>query len=313
MGFFNKSSVGGTEKAFINVAKGKVFAAVAVALIDAFKNSPRLTDDSLVILLDKFFTCYPSFKPAPALITPLEKMQRLIDNHRKSDIIEGLAVVLCDIVLDEIVGNPVEYSAAFIEADPKTQIKNLIIPPELALKALSQVLGVKINVQLVEDDKPIWCRKIFEKKGVSSSKFELYIQSVNGLCFPQVRDKSLYLNVGLSKNMSVIPHSKYLETIEQCVREIQAYNQNLSFVVKQKKQAINLEGLSKEQLVDLYIKYLPPTMASVNQNTPLDLHNSATINELVVSAFANAIAYGNLNQDDLFDNSPQAYRSVSVG
>lgn len=313
MGFFNKSSIAGTDKAYINIANGDVFHALAVALIDAFKNAPRLTDDSLVILLDKFFSYYPSFKPAPALITPLEKMQRLIDNYRKSDIVEGLAVVLRDIVLDKVVENPVDYSAALIEVDPQTKIKDLLIPPEVAMKALSQVLGVKINAQLVEADKPIWAREIFEKEGLSASKLELRLQVLDGACFPQVRDKALYLHVGASKIMSVAPYSKHLDTIEPCLLKIQAHNQRLSFTVKQKVQAISLEGLSTEQLLNLYIQYLPQTTPSFNEHkAPLDVTNCAEVKALVEAALAKAIACGHLNHDDLFDNLEQTYTSVAV-
>ena len=167
-GFFSKTPAKQkVESNFISVG-GEQFHAVAVALIDHFKSTARVNEASLKRILERFFAYYPKFISMQPYLTPADRMEILINSSRKSEIVECIAYVLRQLVVDEIYADPLNlnYREVFSGLSPETPQNYLRQPntvlPAKALSTALQTLGLKITLSFIEHGKELRERVIFD-------------------------------------------------------------------------------------------------------------------------------------------------------
>lgn len=323
-GFFNRTSAvqNGNQVpalSFINIG-GEQFHALAVSLIDDLKNTSRPDEKLLKKLLDRFFINYPKFKQQQAYLTPAERMGMLLNSVRISDLVECLAVVLRQLVADEIEQNflDLKYREVFDGLEATTPKDFLRLPTtEISPRALGhsiEALGMNISIFVTEHDKGLRERQRFINTDNSSNanKTHLAVQVHDGQYFPGVKNKADFAYVGQlainppeSAEFSVDETGTIADKLNlieiDSKRYLQSYNQwrqNLLTMVAGNE-------LTTSKLMDLYIEFLPEEKENTNWLTKLSIEFSSGSNltELLANALAALISTNKVEADQLFDRA----------
>ncbi|KTD44920.1 hypothetical protein [Legionella quateirensis] len=252
-----------SEDTFINVG-GKQFQALAVAFIDYFKHSTRVNDYTLKKILERFYAHYPKFISNQAYLNPTDRMGILINSARKSEVVECLAYVLHQITIDEVYAHPLNYREAFDGLDVHTSKAFLRQPgttvPSSVLRALSQALGITIVLFFTEHGKELRLRTIYSNGAPNMFKVELFLQVNEGNYFPRVKNEADYAYVGqlaIKPPEPVVNDERNKGTIAEMLDQIKTDNKQILRTYNQWRQNLLMEGLTREDLITLYIKFLP--------------------------------------------------------
>ncbi|KTD34428.1 hypothetical protein Lmor_1825 [Legionella moravica] len=252
-----------SEDTFINVG-GKQFQALAVAFIDFFKQSNRVNDHTLKKILERFYTYYPKFISNQAYLTPTERMGILINNARKSEVVECLAYVLHQITIDEVYAHPLDYREAFDGLNvntPKAFLRQHdTTVPSSVLRALSHALGITIVLSFTEQGKELRLREIYSHGPSHMFKAELTLQVNEGNYYPRVKNEADYAYVGqlaIKPPEPVINEECDKSTLAEIIDLIKSDNKQILRTYEQWKKNLLMEGLTREHLITLYIKFLP--------------------------------------------------------
>lgn len=263
----------GTEYSFISVG-GEQFHALAVAFIDSFKNSTRVDEPSLKKVLERFFSYYPKFISTQPYLTPADRMTMLINNSRKSEIVECMAYVLRQLTVDEVLDNPLNYREVFKGLNPETSRDYLRQPntvlPSRALTALTQVLAMTITLSFTEHGKELRRREIHNNSIFNSSKFDVTLQVQGNQYFPKVKNKTDFAYVGqlaVSSPKPVDVLSNQISDIADILDQIATDNHRLKMSYEQSRKTllsmISAGELTRENLIALFIEFLPQSNASL--------------------------------------------------
>ncbi|APF04647.1 TPA: hypothetical protein ACJ5DT_001415 [Legionella pneumophila] len=328
------------QHSFINVG-GEQFHAAAVALIDYFKRSPRINDDTLKKILERFYFHFPKYIPSQPYLTPSERMSMLINGTRKSEIVECFAYVLRQLAIDEIYAKPLNYRDIFSEFDRNTLKSFLRQPstplPTSALRALSHAIGINITLSVVENGKELRKREVYLGDNLNSTKPGITIQvQKNNKYFPAVKNKADFVYVG---QLAVSPpkpvessSASGKETIADVVDLITSDNKKLLQAYKQWYQnfltMLKLGEITTQRMINLYIKFLPSEKGLVidsteffsrlaeDSNKPVTANYSGEgkdgVNQLLASALAGWISTRQVDVDQLFDHLENRPSSVSM-
>ncbi|HAT8179765.1 TPA: hypothetical protein JA361_09940 [Legionella pneumophila] len=328
------------QHSFINVG-GEQFHAAAVALIDYFKRSPRINDDTLKKILERFYFHFPKYIPSQPYLTPSERMNMLINGTRKSEIVECFAYVLRQLTIDEIYAKPLNYREIFGEFDRNTPKSFLREPstslPASALRALSHAIGINITLSVVEYGKELRRREVYPGDTLNSAKSGITIQvQQNNKYFPAVKNKTDFVYVGQLAVSAPKPvessNVSGKDTIADVVDLIASDNKKLFQVYKQWHQnlltMIQLGEITTPRMINLYIKFLPSekglvidsteffSRLSEDSNKPVTPYysgeNKDGINQLLASALAGWISTRQVDVDQLFDHLENRPSSVSM-
>ncbi|CAM2739041.1 hypothetical protein [Legionella worsleiensis] len=237
---------------------------MAVAYIDYFKHCSRASDQSLKKILERFYTYYPKFISNQAYLTPADRMTMLINSARKSEVVECLAYVFQQMAVDEVYAHPLEYREIFAGMDANESKAVLrqagtVFPPSV-LGALSHALGISIVLSVIENGKELRQRTLFSCNSTGMFKAELELQLNGENYFPRVKNEADYAYVGQLAIKPPAPAASEefsSETLAEIVGLIQADNKQILRTYDQWKKNLLMEGLTKKQLVALYIKFLP--------------------------------------------------------
>lgn len=341
-GFFkteNNSSSSQIQHSFINVG-GEQFHAAAVALIDYLKRSPRVNDDTLRKILERFYFHFPKYIPNQPYLTPSERMTMLINGTRKSEIVECFAHVLRELTLDQIYANPLNHREVFNGLDrdtPKSFLRQMSTPlPASALRALSQAIGINITLSFVEHDKELRKCEVYSGDTFNASKSGITIQVQHeNYYFPAVKNKTDFVYVG---QLAVSP-PKPVEsvnpngdgTIADIIDLIAEDNKKLLQIYKQWRQnlltMLQVSEITTEMLLSLYIRFLPQANGriadmtkffselSMDSNKPIvtnSIEDRNVIGESLASALARWISTGLVDADLLFDHLEKRSSPVSM-
>lgn len=329
-GFFTKTPVlqnkRTTPLSYINVG-GEPFHAVAVALIDSWKNTHFMKDASLKMILERFFAYYPKFKLQQAYLKPAERMDMILSGPRKSEIVDCMAYVLRQLAVDEMYANPLNYKEIFEGLNSATSRNFLRKPdtvmPVSALRALTESLGITIILSFTEQGKELRYREMYSNSSASSSHQAINLQVQGNQCFPGVKNKGDFTYVGQLAINPPVPQEFGDEkkgTIAGMVGLIAEDNKRLLHSYQQWRQNLLTMIVGNELttafLIDLYIDFLPP-VDSIFSNTKeffakltgsdkipvtFDCSNSNTqLNELLASALAGWISLNKIDVERLFE------------
>lgn len=342
-GFFNKPQAQQEPKkaSELNAIAigGEQFHAVAVSFLDAFKRSTRVNENTLKKILERLFTYYPRFISDQPYLTPHDRLQMVINNTRKNELVNCLAKVLRELAVDEICAHPTQYREVFESLDPKTPKsylyeENTDLPPS-ALDALSRALGLNVHLFFVEHGKELRKRVTFNHHSGNSSRTELILQVLGNQYFPYVKFESDYAYVG---QLAVSPLKATESSITQTgslagiIEEITEDNNRLRLAFEQnRKRLLSMSDageLTKKQLIDLYIEFLPQDNNSYTNNMEFFYHlegadrkplvnvspkeSDAAINRLLVNRLAAWMSTKLIDGDELFDRL-EGKPSASLG
>lgn len=273
-GFFNKTqneTTGGST--FIRVG-GEQFHAVAVALIDCcfaltdgFKHSLRANEITLKKILERFFSYYPKFASNQPYLTVSDRMGILLNNSRKSEIVDCLAYVLRQLTIDEIYASCKDYPEVFAPLNAQTPQSYLRRPnthlPRSALNALAQTLGLTISVLLTEPGKELPKHETYQSTTFPSSRFNLVLQVQGEQYFPAVQNEKYFSYVGQLAITATKPAEldSPNDTVARMMDQIDEVNKERLATFEQHRRTlgtmIDAGELTHKQLMDLFIKFLP--------------------------------------------------------
>ncbi len=266
-GFFKTPALHGQRQSnyeIINVG-GEQFHAAAVALIDYMQNGLAINDSTVKKILGRFYEYFPQYTNNDAyLTTPKERLSRLLQTSRKSELVECMAYVLRQLTVDEIMANPLNlnYRAIFADFNQETSVKDLRDPktqlPVIALKALQSVLELPITLSFKELGKELRKQENLGQPG----QHGLVIQVQGDKYFPAVNHKADFAYVGqLAVTVKPVVSDEQENTIKQILAEIHAADQEILRAYEQQQNTIlsmvAAGELSYAQLRDYYIELLP--------------------------------------------------------
>lgn len=308
---------------FINVGT-KPFHALAVAYIDLFQNSTRINEPGLKTLLARLYVDFPELKPNQAYLTPADRMRMLIDNSRKSDMVERLAHVFRNLAVDELYKNPLDYRDVFdgLTADTSTEYlrKSDSPVPASVLRSLTRILGLNIILSYKEPGKELRMREVYTANSLGSPTQDVVIQVQGAYCFPRVTSKDEFAYVGhlpispLKSSVGEVPKDSTLAAIIETITEdnkglLSSYNKwhrKLSTMVAAGE-------LSKFDLMDLYVQFLPMKVSMgvkfFNSLSHIDQPVTGTtkegsdqaVCELLVDSLSRGLCMRQIDSDALFE------------
>lgn len=308
-------------------AGGQQFNALAIAFIDHFKSANRVSESSIKKILEHFYAYFPKFISQQAYLTPMERMGILINSARKSEVVSCLAYVLHQITIDEVYANPLRYREAFDGLDAGTSKAVLrqsgTVVPVSVLMALSQALDLTIVLSFTERGKELPRREIYSANTTQSLKTELVLQVNNNKYYPRVRNEADYAYVGqlaIKAPEPVVNMEHNGDTVAELIGQISEDNKQLLRTYNQWRQnflnMVQIEELSTESLMTLYIKFLPETSSiipdaksffsklsdSEGKLTPVKhMDKSKYVNEELAGTLAEWISTRQVNPDNLLD------------
>lgn len=318
--FFSKSPAAQTPAVYSIHIGGEQFQAAAVALSDHLKYG-TIAVNSLKKILDGFFTHFPQYKPTQAYLTPGQRMDMLLHNPRKSEVVSCLAYTLRQLAVNELLARPLNYIDVFAELPDNLSINQLREPATqlspLALNALAQVLDIAICLSFKERNKSLRSREVFNQAG--EAQLTLLLQS--GLYYPQVRNKADFAYVGqLAINPPKPIISQNEETIAAIKQAIALYTKELTYDYEHMYKSLfsmNTAGeLPKSKLLDLYITFLPTGPdalrlqqriaacdAAVNKHSLVDVveNGEQELVKSLTSALAGWLCTGQVSEEQFFE------------
>lgn len=259
--FFNRMPTPQEHNAQYIQIGGEQFHAVAVALIDHLKHS-AMPVNGLKKILDGFFSYFPQYKPTQAYLTPAQRMDMLLHNPRKSELVECMAYTLRQLAINELLAQPLNYIDVFADCVADTPVQFLRdsttrLAPQ-ALNALAKALDITICLSFIERNKPLRYRERFNEDGQTSLTLQVLADSY----YPQVRNKADFAYVG---QLAINPPKPIMAqdegTIAPQVQAINEYKKELSYAYEHMHNSLmsmNAAGeLPKDKLINLYINFLP--------------------------------------------------------
>jgi hypothetical protein len=323
-GFFsNKFSTKPTEEYSVINVGAKQFNAAATALIDYLHNPQHGNDAFLKKILDCFYESFPKYANHQSDLNASERMKILIDNHRKSELVECMADVLHYLTVVELFKKPLKYREVWAQFNAKTPKSHLYDPqtklPTSALKALAHALEINIILSYKEDGKVLRkCKKYIGGVSATQANAHLMIQVQGDQYFPMVQHKKDFVYVGRLAISPLKPENRHEEegTLADIFSSIDQDNTQLLQAYEQwRKTILSMYQANKEitytQLRDLFITHYPveeadslslPDLAS-SKRKPV-IANTLTDEEYLVELFANYLAGWIVTKkapDNLFD------------
>ena len=314
------------EYTFIPVG-GEQFHALSVALIDGFKSFPHANEAFLKKVLERFFAYYPKFIPTQQYLTPADRMGLLVNSSRKSEIVECMAYVLRQLVVDEIYANPLNYRQAFdglSSQTPKDYLRQMnTVLPANCLSALAKALGIKLSLSFTEHGKELRDRKIYNYSLANSPEFKMVIQIQDADYFPGVKNKADFAYVGQLAVSPLKPSdavSHQTGTVAEILELIATDNKRLLVSYDQRRKTlmsmVAAGELTKEPLIILYIEFLPKNHASLNSTSHFfsglehvkrkpvvadPVGSGSQLIELLAKTLAGWMSVGEANAEKLFE------------
>lgn len=325
-GFFKAPDQHGRQQGenyeVINVG-GKQFQAIAVALIDYLHTGSAVNDATIKKVLGSFAQHFPQYIVNDAyLTTPKERMGRLLNNARMSELVECMAYVLQQLTVDELYADHLNlnYRSVFANLNAQTAKSYLRTAhaqlPTCALAALVQVLGLPITLSFKEPGKELRRREHYGDR----EHLALELQVQEGAFYPKVKRKADFTYVG-QLAVSIKPAASSDDQEESMADILAAIasddRQYLDEYEHQRHRILlMLENgeLTAEQLVAHFITLWP-----------FQLHNAPFIIKLehmehpviakgpinakqpsieLVNTLASWIVAGAIKEDQLFENAP---------
>lgn len=308
-------------------AGGQQFNALAIAFIDHFKSGSRFNESSIKKILEHFYAYYPKFISQQAYLTPMERMGILINSARKSEVVSCLAYVLQQITIDEVYANPLQYREAFDglnAGESKAFLRQSGTElPASVLRALSQALGLTIVLSFTERGKELARREIYSVSTPQTLKTELVLQVSHNKYYPRVRNEADYAYVGqlaIKAPEPLVTIEDNGDTIAEFIGQISEDNKQLLRTYNQWRQnflnMVQIEELSTESLMTLYIKFLPESNSIIPDSKSFfaklsetevklisvkHMDKSKYVNEELAGALAEWISTRQVNPDNLLD------------
>ena len=269
-GFFSSNIHKST--ALLNLG-GSQFQALAVVFIDQFKQHPAMYEPCIKSLITPIFDRYQDSFTAPSHASASEKLSRLIDTVRTSELVEALSQVLKKYALEEIRANPTLYPEVFEGLTADTQDDYVLQPTTIlhqrALQALTNRLGLTIILSRLEPGKELRSREIYENSRLLGPQMALKLQVQGDAYFPEVYDKNLFAYVGLmpTKQGTMDVTDQDNPSMADCFAKLDAAFKDIATHYKKTHQKLatmlQLGELNAKHLLDSFVKFFPAEQTSL--------------------------------------------------
>lgn len=326
-GFFEKPQVKQSpSKTYVAVGSDP-FRALTVALFDYYKSVSRVSEVTLKLILEQFYAQNPQFKSAEGLRTVQQSMMTLIqDNPRRTEVLEKMALVLRQIVAEEILAHPLNYRKLFEDLPAATPVDFLldsecILPREVFATAAAKALGIRLTLIVTMHGKELPAREVYGADAHGSVSCEVEMQAQEDRYFPAVKDPNSYAYVsqlGPAKPFSEkgsVPNA----TIADIKKHIAGNNSLILKAYHQMRHRIETMfaagDITKQRLVELYVHFLPAkevsnviSIARLEHlhekpvTTNLELSTSEYLASELIDALASSLSIGQINPDAFFDS-----------
>ncbi len=322
-GFFKAPAQHGSQQGenyeVINVG-GKQFQAIAVALIDYLHAGSPVNDATIKKILGCFSQYFPQYVANDAyLTTPKERMGRLLNNSRMSELVECMAYVLQQLTVDELYADHLNlnYRSVFANLSAQSYLRasNTKLP-ECALEALAHSLGLPITLSFKEPGKELRRRERYGDRDHAA----LVLQVQDEDYYPAVKRKADFTYVG--QLAVTIKPAETLNVKDGNMADIFAAiasdNQRCLHVYEQQRHRIlsmiDAGELTYEQLRAHYTALLPTQlhnapfiMKLAHSEHPVVATGAVDTKQPIIelaNKIASWIAAGAIKEDQLFENTP---------
>lgn len=329
-GFFNSTRAlelkQKSSSVYIHVG-GDQFHALAAALMDVFKSFSRTSDGFAKKILGQLCFYFPKYMNSQPYLTPSERLNLLLKNCRTTELMDSLAYVLRQMAVDEMEANPLNYRdvyAGFQDETPKNHLREPSTKlPRSCLHALADALGIMIHLSIVEQGKELGQKRVYSTDLHSPETFEVTLQQQDDHYFPKIKDKAYFAYAGQLALAPVKPaiQTGSMETIAEIRRLIAEDNKRLAIAFEQTKKTlrsmVDAGELSKEQMMGLYVEFLPTQYSSADSmdfmGSSADIFIHQPINGVatarpeqhivysLIDAVAQWITSGQINADAFFN------------
>lgn len=307
------------EYSYIDVG-GEAFHALAVAFIDNFKKGAQLNDLSVKKILEAFWISFPEYHVNQAYMTPVERMRALFNSSRKSELVECLAYVLRQLTVDAIFANPLAYSETFRNVSAQVSKDHFLLMntpiPVTSLAALTEQLDFTLALSFKDLGKELRRLQVFQSRS-GTSHFEIELQIQGARYYPKVKHKNDFAYIGQLAIAApkAVANSSGEQDITAILESIASADKLLwGSYNEYRKILLNMlaaKELTKEMLVNLYIKFLPQE-SSTQRFIPLEQHTPRVAGEvfvsledqtsnLLVEALARELSLKHINSDYFFE------------
>lgn len=244
---------------------GELFQALAVTVMDYLKKGDSFPEAAIEKIVGRFFSYFPDYKMNQAHTNAIEQMRLLQNNPRKTEIIHCLAYVLRQITVDEVLKNPLAYKRVFSHLDanqPQAYLRKAQMPLDLsAVSALANALNIRLILSCTESQKELRQRIIHTPMNSTPSLPSIELQVKNSqYCLPVIQKKNEehFSSLGLRAIAPPQASTRFESgTLEKQLKLIDEDNHRLWKQFEAHKTVIEHLSLTKEELIDLYIKFLP--------------------------------------------------------
>lgn len=343
-GFFTKTtdiqhSKQISELHFIDVG-GELLPAIAVVFLAGLKSAPALSEASLKIIVECFFSCYPQYKLQQPYLTATESMTMLVNTLRTSEMVNCLSRVFQQLAADEIYDRVLPYREVFDNLSKDTDYDFLrqpgaLIPNSVMAAALCEFLEITLIYSHMGEGQELRERIRFTHPTKDVHKPEWNIQVKEGKYFPGVRHKTDFAYVGAlaitPPKLTEKPKEK-TGRVAEILDLIKTDNARLLQIYTQWCQnlltMVHSEELTSSDLMDLYIEFLPAHSSIIDLtkffsklaksgSQPIStkaLKNSEEQrNELLASSLASWISTNQIEVDSLFERLESQSRTAPAG
>lgn len=330
--FFNKVPIAtrqALERSYIDVG-GDQFRALAVTFIDAMNNSTFEPETSLKKIVDKIYSIYPQYSSitTSAFLTSSERFKMLVNNLRKSEMLDCLSDVFRQIAKDELCSFPLKYKEIFMGLDRNNSKKDLHFSnSSLFGSVVSQALGIHLILSYVGNNKDLAKREIYSCNDKMGPLLKVSLQVKGAIYFPQVTSiRDYYFLVKASKLIKRPSENsddlkdKDSETLGETISLVENDTQRLIRIYTQWCQnlltMIQLNELQIEDLRDLYIEFLPVENGFIDPQSffenaldvtskPVESKDAGEFEQLCAEALAGWISMELVNVEQFSDRLEQ--------
>lgn len=317
---------------FIDSGTGDVFSALAVVMMDALFNKPKLYQKAFGLLLGRYDRYFLLAKTGRYL-TLSEHVQHLLNQKGLARVIDEIAYVLRQLAVDEFCTNPVLYRSVWRQKSPVTpkQLREstMFIDGSVVLAALSCKLDLSIVLQTLERDKELYKSNHYGPAVPISNKLIIRLQD-NSYYLPYVLVKT-YFNPLIDAAhpplcaSNVVHSDPELSSILKVLKEdeesrLVAFNSH----VRRLSIMVAAGELDEERLRRIYIVSLGKERASKNclvgtehgsehyfntfiaapikarLNEPMPAHDDSLFTQALITALSRDLSLGVLDPQTVF-------------
>ena len=295
-----------------------VFVAVAVAIVDKIRHSPRDTAANALWqhVSARYVEYFPQYNHdvSRSHTYSAQRAFRGLENIEKLHaLVAEIAYTLRQIVVDEMItncDNSRGYTGAFLNSNNPDKLRegDTKIKDNLVFRALTQTLPLKVVISNYGDRSDnVPCRN--EYGGHAGNVIAIELRVYNSSYEPKLFDTSIAVNYKILSTTAGKPTSKlsYAGTVERCEHFVENKRKRFLSVTNRLFAMLRAQDTTLESIESLYINNLAPSsdykhcFRDMVREHRQEEQEFGSFTVLIVHAIASEIANGRMELDVLDD------------